>query len=49
MREGVWWFNPDFKPAWWVENQDLVEQTHRDYIVGYTVKALSEPDLLAKR
>ena len=32
-----------------VENQDLVEQTHRDYIVGYTVKALSEADLLAKR
>ena len=32
-----------------VENQDLVEQTHRHYIVGYTVKALSEADLLANR
>jgi hypothetical protein len=32
-----------------VENQDLVEQTHRHYIVGYTVKALSEAELLAKR
>jgi hypothetical protein len=32
-----------------VENQDLVELTHRGYIIGYTVKALSEADLLAKR
>ena len=32
-----------------IENQDLVEQTHRDDIVGYTVKALTEADLLPKR
>ena len=68
LRDGVWWFNPDFKPtvyaevegspAWavvdkvisdLVENQDLVEQTLRYYIVGYTVRALTEADLLAKQ
>jgi hypothetical protein len=25
-----------------VENHDLIEQTHRDYIVGYLCKVLSE-------
>jgi hypothetical protein len=29
-----------------VENDDIVEETNRHYIVGYIVKALSEAELL---
>jgi hypothetical protein len=29
-----------------VENNDLIKETNRHYIVGYVVKALSEADLL---
>lgn len=32
-----------------VDNQDLVESTNRDYIVGYIIKCLDDKQLLSKK